>query len=162
MKMVKNYEFLPNFIVTHENGNSINLKVPEITFLSDHILLSEEIIPHLHHCFENKIPPEYFHIPNQFNNFESSFSANVVLSENDSDGSWLKITILEGVNKGKFRVKCVNNEVKILMGALLMNNLNNIIEEINGDQDIPGKFGKKGNCEFSYYVDLAEVKNSKK
>ena len=159
--MPKSYEFLPRSFVTHENGNSIDLKAPEIIFNRDHVKLSGDIIAQLHYHFKDKIPPDYFHAKSSHFGFESSFSANVVLI--DTDGiSRLKVSILDGADTGKFKVQTDGRTVSILMGALLMNNLNTIIEEVDGDQDIPAVCGKRGKCEFSYYVELAEGKNQSK
>lgn len=156
--MHKNYEFLPSSFVTHVNGNSIDLKAPDITFQSDCIKLSGDIIAQLHYHFKDKIPPDYFHIKSGHFGFESSFSANVVLIDTNNK-SRLKITILDGVDTGKFRVQTNGKSVIILMGALLMNNLNTIIKEVDGDQDIPAVCGKRGKCEFSYHVELADQKS---
>ena len=157
--MSKSYEFLPRSFVTHENGNSIDLKVPEIIFNGNHIKLSGDIIAQLHYHFKDKIPPDYFHVKSGHFGFESSFSANVVLIDTD-EISRLKVSILDGADTGKFKVQTDGRTVSILMGALLINNLNTIIEEVDGDQDIPAKCGKRGKCEFSYHVELAKSKNS--
>jgi hypothetical protein len=155
-----NYELHPRSFIEHSNGNSFDIKAPEITFCRDYINLSGDAIAQLHYHFKEKISPEYFHIKNNLQSFGLSFSANIVLIDGDGkESNRLKVSILDN-DTGKFKVQTDGEVIKILVGAFLINNLNTIIEEVDNDQDIPVECGRLGRYEFSYHIELAEPKSS--
>lgn len=162
--MAKSYEFIPHSIVHHANGNSLSLQPVELTFTDDSLKFDLSLMIHLQHAFK-ELSADYFIKLQQFylraspnrslDSYEqlTEFTANVILKDNGSKGASLNISFYRN-GVGRFTVSANRNSVRVLMGALLLNNINTIIADIDSSAE-QSCIKKKNSFELSVPVILA-------